>query len=153
MPALTFTVSGRPVTQGSKTALTRGGRPWLVDRNDMATKTMPADRLKDWREKVAEQAAYAMHVGGWELEQEHRLTLVCRFVLERPDSHWLKSGKLRKGAAKHPPGDLDKYCRAIGDALTGVAYRDDTMIAELIAHKEFARQDEDGHVFVSVGVV
>jgi hypothetical protein len=40
--------------------------------------------------------------------------------------------------------DLDKLVRAVGDALTGILYRDDAQIVSLNASKRFAGLGGDG---------
>ena len=137
MPPLSIQVIGDPVTQGSKMGFNRGGRVAMVDMSDRKTKTMPANRLKDWKAKVSKEARVVMRankrspaLGG--------VRLHCEFYLERPKSHWLKSGNLRKGAPMVPGKDLDKLVRAVGDSLSDVCYKDDVQVVELIASKAFA---------------
>ena len=148
MSSLSIRVPGEAITQGSKMGFKRGGRVTLVDMSDRKTKTMPANRLKDWKAKVTKEATKAMRT--FKLKPElGAVRLVCEFHLERPKSHRLKSGKLRKGAPMVPAKDLDKLVRAVGDSLSGVCYKDDVQIAELDARKMYAESDG----FVSVTVV
>lgn len=58
---------------------------------------------------------------------------------------WPMSGSPRKrvprpGAWKTTSPDLDNVCKAVMDALNGVAYPDDGRVVELIATKEHAPQ-------------
>ena len=126
--SLSFTVNGTPITQGSKSVTMRAGRPVLMDRNNMKSKTMPADRLTHWRENVARIAASAMQVRGW-TECRGNVELSCTFHFTRPKSHMRPDGTVRAAfASKLPRGDLDKYLRAIGDSLSGIVYKDDAQI-------------------------
>jgi len=66
------------------------------------------------------------------------------FWFPRPASHYgIKAGiSYLKPTAPIEPissrvGDLDKLCRAILDALTGVAYLDDRQVVELDARKAY----------------
>tara|TARA_R110000868_G_scaffold182989_1_gene424149 strand:- start:1430 stop:1918 length:489 start_codon:yes stop_codon:yes gene_type:complete len=135
--AISFEVAGSPVCQGSKIAFVRGGRAVLVDVGNRKTKTMPANRLKDWRERIA--AAASQHITELWLGP---IVLECEFVMPRSPSHFNKSG-LKKGAPSIPVGDLDKLIRAVGDALSKVVYNDDVQIVGFgNSTKRFARTRE-----------
>ena len=56
-------------------------------------------------------------------------------------SHYTGKGAL-KASAPVAPGkpDLDKLARAVGDALTGVAYRDDAQITRWHLQKRYGEQ-------------
>ena len=140
---LSIQVPGTAITQGSKTLLRRH----MVDRNDLATKTLPAKRLKHWRERVARTAKAEMAERGWSLVPRP-VELECEFYFERPKSHRLKSGKVRKGAPETPRGDVDKYLRAIGDALSGSVYVDDNQVAVVRGLKAYT----DGGAYARVTV-
>ena len=64
------------------------------------------------------------------------------FTLQRPASHF-RTGRYRElvkdTAPTMPtaPPDLSKLTRSTEDALTGVAYRDDALIARLVVAKHF----------------
>lgn len=122
--SIEFCAIGMPVMQGSKSIVGRGKNAYMMDRADMKSKTMPSNRLKDWRELIAAQAAMAMSGQPW----EGLVGVRARFVIQRPESHLRANGMIRKGKPLQPRGDLDKYLRAIGDALSGVVYKDDNQI-------------------------
>lgn len=142
-PVLRFPVSGTPVPQGSKTALIAGKRikcregvmvlnPYvnMVEDGNRKTKTLPKDRLKDWRNHVAVCARTACQRLGLDL-LESFVALSVEFVLPRPKSHLTKSGRLTKSAPAYPgKPDLSKLVRAVEDALTGVVWRDDSLVVE-----------------------
>lgn len=124
-----FTVYGLPVPQGSKSAINVRGRPVVVE-NSRAT-------LRPWRAAIAAEAA--AHLDG-PLEGPIGLRVV--FTMQRPKAHYrtgVHAGELRDTAptfhSTRP--DADKLARAVLDALTGVAFRDDGQVAELAIVKRF----------------
>lgn len=64
------------------------------------------------------------------------VSLRACFVFPRPKHH-LRTGKREGEVKENAPGwktsapDLDKLVRALGDALTGIVYRDDAQIVDL----------------------
>jgi len=50
----------------------------------------------------------------------------------------------------YPPEDLDKLCRAVLDALTGILYHDDSQVTNIEASKRRAEQWEEGGVQMTV---
>lgn len=61
------------------------------------------------------------------------------FTFERPKSHVKRNGDLRSGYSEYhvQRPDVDKLCRAILDALTGVVYHDDSQVISLSAVKQW----------------
>jgi crossover junction endodeoxyribonuclease RusA len=120
-----FKVHGRPIPQGSMKGFIMKGRGGgsYVALTSANTKTEP------WRQEVAAAAIKARvpHVSLGPL----RLTVV--FALPRPISR----PKKFQSPDKRP--DLDKLLRAILDALTGIAFRDDAQVCEIRASKVYAR--------------
>lgn len=95
-----------------------------------------------WRATVAARATAAMN--GREL-RTGPLRLRATFVFARPASHFgtgRNEGRLKASAPlyvrKRP--DVDKLLRAIGDALTGIVFRDDAQIVDVRAEKHFGQQ-------------
>lgn len=143
-PFIEFSVSGAPPTQGSKVTrisgkrVKRGNDVWvrnpvasMIDQSDLKTKTLPKNRLKNWKQRVT-AAAYEEFANGligpinpW----RGAIMLECEFVLPRSDTHYTPVGRvLKKSAPTVPPLDLDKLLRAVGDSLSKVVYRDDVQI-------------------------
>lgn len=127
--SVSFRVLGLPVAQGSKTAFRAGDRTLIVDAKRAA--------LGPWREAIASVAAEAIS------EPYAGPVLVeLNFVLPRPKSHFgtgANAGRVKAGApfyvATRP--DVDKLARAVCDALTGIAFRDDAQVAVLHTAKRY----------------
>lgn len=138
-----FSVTGVPQPRGSKKAMPNraGGRPLMVDDNP---------RSKPWMATVASEAALAMKgrplFGG-------PLKLSAVFWFPRPKSHYRtgKNAHIRRDDApmvhSNKP-DCDKLIRAVGDAMTGVVYRDDSQLAALDVQKRYS--EHAGSVSISV---
>lgn len=130
---LSFTVAGLPVPSGSRRVLP-------VRRQDgRQTYRLVADkRAGDWIATVRCKAQEVM-VGEAPWDGPIRVELEFRFP--RPLAHYRGGrrgeGRLRADAPqlvlKRP--DLDKLCRAVLDALTGVCWLDDCQVAWLTARK------------------
>lgn len=122
-------VPGLPQQQGSKRAFVVKGRAIMSDTNEK--------NLKPWRAAVAS--------AGEEARGEEPLLLgavklrVC-FAYPRPKSHYRTNGEVKPNAPlyKTSKPDLDKLQRAVGDALTGVVFRDDSQVANWSVIKVYA---------------
>ena len=128
---LTFPVFGTPVAQGSKVHRVINGHVISTESADMKTKHQPAHRLKNWRKTIGMAARVAMA----EMVQTEPIcdavVLSARFYVQRPHTHFKKSGGLRKGKplAKITAPDLSKYIRALEDALTDAGvWKDDSLV-------------------------
>jgi crossover junction endodeoxyribonuclease RusA len=116
-----------PVPQGSKKAFVIRGTNRAVLTDDNATK------LKPWREAVAQEAATAMALQGLAAIQKGAIRVSVRFEFPFLKSHFKSDGVTLRDdypLYKESKPDTDKLCRALGDALSGVCYRDDAQIAE-----------------------
>ena len=123
-------IYGTPRAQGSKRALPRkdGRGVLLVDSSPESRRWRDAVR-----QVVAEQRGNAPPMAG-------PIALRLVFVLQRPKSHYRTgryAGQLKPNAprlhASKP--DIDKLARCVLDALTGVVWRDDAVVAVLQAKK------------------
>jgi Holliday junction resolvase RusA-like endonuclease len=116
-----FTAHGVPAPQGSK--------------NQFGGESNP--RTRPWRAAVTAEAA--QH---FDTPLTGPVRVAVTFVFTRPKKHF-RTGKhaheLRPDAPRFmdTAPDLDKLCRAIGDALTGVAILDDKQIAVWWVAKEY----------------
>ena len=127
-----FVVIGQPVPQGSKQAFVVKGRAVVTERGRAA--------LGPWRSQVAAAAAEAIAV-----PMVGALAVALLFHLPRPKAHYrggAHAGELREDAPVYVSTrpDVDKLARAVLDALTGVAFRDDGQVAELTCSKLFAER-------------
>ena len=122
-----FLVLGLPAPQGSKTHVGDGR---MVESSK---------RVKPWRRQVA--AAYADRNFGDMLDGP--VSIIVDFYLPRPKAHYgtgRNAGTLKGSApVEHlTMPDLDKLVRAVGDALTRLAWRDDSQIVAWHAYKHYA---------------
>jgi Holliday junction resolvase RusA-like endonuclease len=102
----TFTVHGKPATQGSKTYLGAG----------RAKESNP--RLAPWRTDVAAACTLA-RPAGWPTTGPMEAAMVFRFA--RPQLHFRTNGELKPTAPHYHvliAGDVDKLSRAVNDAIT-----------------------------------
>lgn len=131
MKRLTFGVAGDPVPQGS-------GRPIVSKTTGKAfVKPSRSEALADWRGSIAVAARKAGAVPTGEPVELHAV-----FSLKRPKAHLSTKTGLRPSApAEHTQRpDIDKLTRAVLDALTGVAYDDDSQVCRLDVTKEWAHR-------------
>ena len=119
-----FFVPGKPQPQGSKTKTRWGGM-----REDNV-------EVGPWRERVALVAHEVMKTKGMLVDVP--VVMGIEFVMYRPSS---APKRWTPPALKKP--DQDKCIRAIGDALTGIVYRDDSQITTHMVHKRLAELGEE----------
>ena len=127
---LTFTAFGKALPQGSKNAFRSGNRIVLVEASK---------GLKPWREVVALACKQAkMEAYDPELIDG---PVRCEIVVT-----YLKPKSVTRALPSVKP-DLDKVCRGIFDSLTGVAWKDDSQVVELVARKQYGLVE---HAVISV---
>lgn len=127
-------VPGIPVPQGSMSVF--GGR--IVQGGDAARR----HRLAVYRADI--QQAWSSSVDeGWDRSGPKSLRVAFRF--ERPAYHLNSKGGVKPIHAYRPKitsPDLDKLGRAVMDALSGLAYTDDSQVTSLWIWKRFAEPGE-----------
>lgn len=138
MSCIEFFVPGIPQPQGSK----RG----FVSANGKVSMVESAAGVKPWRSDVKVFAAQEMK--GKELFTGP-VRMRCDFVMKRPMS--TPKRPPTPPATKKP--DLDKLLRAIGDALKGTVYAEDSLIVEIIGTKRIAEEGEQPGVTVKVNQI
>lgn len=132
-----FTVPGPPISQGSKNAYVVGGRKNPNARNRVVLVETRHDEIQGYRARVA---LAARHLGRPMLDQP--LAIYVAFVLPRP--------KRPKFDLPATPPDIDKYLRAIFDALTGAGvWVDDARAVKVTTVKRYA-VGEEPHTYVMV---
>jgi crossover junction endodeoxyribonuclease RusA len=127
-PPTRLFIPGTPAPQGSKRHVGHG----RMIESSVA--------VGPWRERVA----LAVHQEGCPL-LDGPVSLDLTFVMPRPKS----TPKTRTPPAIKRP-DLDKLERAILDALTGIAFRDDAQVVELSANKRLADPGCGPGVWISI---
>lgn len=122
-PDLTVIAYGTPAPQGSKRHL---GNGVLVESSK---------KVKPWRQDVKYAAlAATTAIPGW-APLDGPLVVSMVFALARPKGHY-RTGRnahlLREAAPLRPAGmpDLSKLARSTEDALTGVAWVDDSRVVD-----------------------
>jgi crossover junction endodeoxyribonuclease RusA len=118
-----FTVYGVPVPQGSSRAFIPKGwtRPVITAANS---------KTKPWRQEVA-GACIARLNGASPAVSDMPMSITVAFFFDRPKS--------TKKSVRHKvtKPDIDKLARSILDALTGIAFADDSQVTELHVSKGF----------------
>jgi Holliday junction resolvase RusA-like endonuclease len=123
---VSFAVFGTPQPQGSTRAFTPKGHTRPIITSDNA-------RLKPWRQELAWVAVDAMNkTHQQKAPRGVPISVSLAFYFEKPKS-------ARKSALwKTSRPDLDKLLRAVLDALTGIAYEDDSQVCFCTIEKAFS---------------
>jgi Holliday junction resolvase RusA-like endonuclease len=126
IPVLAFRVEGVAQTRGSKVPIRRGAHLGVRDSNP---------KSGAWMSHVSQCAAEAK---GWDGVLDCPLLLRVTFYRVRPKGHYGKRG-LKPTAPEYPTTkpDAGKLLRGVEDALTGVVYRDDSLLVDSWARKRF----------------
>lgn len=132
---LVFTVYGVAQPQGSAKAFMPKGARFPVVTSDNP-------QLKGWRQLVAHAASHALHGAG--MLADGPVRICAAFYLPRPKA----LGGKPKAHLTRP--DVDKLARAIGDALTGVVWRDDAQVVQLKVTKQYAGVGESPRAVIAV---
>jgi len=135
---LHFTVYGVAQPKGSAKAFMPKGARFPVVTNDNT-------QGRGWQQLVADGASRAIAECGWRLLDD-AVRLSVAFSLPRPKKYQRRGVEPRHVTKP----DLDKLTRAVGDALTGVAWRDDSQVVELMTTKRYAAIDAPPSVEVWV---
>jgi len=122
---LYFTAFGTPRPQGSKRHV---GKGIMIEASD----------VKPWRKAIAEAVYRAWVATGDESPFTEPVVVWATFFLPRPKS-------VKRLLPSVPP-DLDKLCRALGDALSidSNALADDSLIVKWHASKVYADTQDAG---------
>lgn len=121
---LKITVFGKAAPAGSKRAVTNRhtGQVMVIDANP---------RARPWKDTVSREAVEQYE--GPLLDEPLRMEV--DFYEPRPKSHYgtgRNAGVLKAGAPEYPTKKPDglKLRRGVEDALTGIVYRDDSLIVD-----------------------
>lgn len=126
-------VPGHPAAQGSKAFKgMRNGKPILVEQSE---------RVKPWRQMVATAAQFASRGLA-----DGPVGIRLDFVMPRPKT----ASETAVLLATKRTGDVDKLCRAVFDALSGVWFTDDAQVVDLRATKRVALHGETPGVHITM---
>jgi Holliday junction resolvase RusA-like endonuclease len=130
---IAFDVLGTPAPKGSARAMLIGGRARLIASSSSAN----AKRQRSWSESVRSAATLDVLAGA--------VWVSITFRLARPRGHYGKRG-LRQNAPLWPVvyPDIDKLVRCTLDALTGMAFKDDSQVVSLYVGKTYAVPGREG---------
>lgn len=118
-----FFVEGTPVPKGSAKALMLKGMKFPVVFQDNAGKQKP------WAKTIALICKSYIRTP---FAREVPIRLSLAFYFDRPLNHSGKHGVKDSAPRKHvKKPDLDKLIRCVKDALTKVAYEDDSQVCQL----------------------
>jgi len=141
----TFFAPGKPAPQGSKKVHRYvKGRAVLGESSAY---------VAPWRAVVA-TCAHKLQPEQWHAKLPVSLSLT--FVFARPKAHFRANGSLKDNAPLHCVtriGDLDKLCRAVCDALTGIAYDDDSQVFSINAERRYATASETPGALITITTI
>lgn len=131
-------VPGKPAPQGSKRYLGRSGGKGITVESSKA--------VAPWRADIREALLAEIEAGGHQ-QLDGAVSVCLTFVMPRPAS----TPKTRRTppAIKRP--DIDKLARAVLDAVGSAgAWRDDSQVIALTAHKRLAEISETSGVVIEI---
>lgn len=129
MPSVRFTVPGKALGKG---------RPRFSRKS--GTAYTPTE-TRNYEAYVRYLAAEAMKKAGLE-PFDRPCKLVVRVYCEVPAS-WSKKKRSLAEMQQLAPSriDLDNFCKAAGDSLNGVVFKDDSLVTEIAATKRFGQAE------------
>jgi crossover junction endodeoxyribonuclease RusA len=144
-----FFVSGKPETQGSKSAF---GRIYTDKYGKQRVAVAMAEQsrgLYGWRSSIG-KVALLMRPKDWQTSGLFSLSVI--FYMPRPKAHFNSKGELKANAPVFHAklGDADKLLRACGDALTKICYDDDSLIVAISSVKLFCNPSDGPGAHVSI---
>lgn len=140
MNAVRFTVIGEAEPQGSAKGFAvpvkdRAGRRLIDPRTGLPKMrvviTSDNPKLKAWRTTVARAVQAAL--GGVVMEFSGGFSVEATFLV-KPPQHIPAD----RGGLPIVRDDLDKLVRGLLDAITGILWRDDGQVVDLVARKRYA---------------
>jgi crossover junction endodeoxyribonuclease RusA len=140
---LAFTVYGVAEAKGSMRP-----RSFRLGDGRIITKVTDSNRnVSKWQALIRADASRALSLmpAGDRAVLDGPVRLTVAFYLPRPKEYAKRGGQAHLTAP-----DWDKLSRAVGDALTGLVYRDDKQIVEAFIAKFYADVDDVPHVEIRV---
>lgn len=138
-----FFVAGMPVPQGSLRSFAHAKTGKVV--------TPQSSKVLVWRDLIRHEA-----IQHCKTPLDGPVIVEMVFWMPRPKSHF---GTGRNELVRKPsaplhhlkPPDIDKLARAVLDALTYVAFNDDSQVVELVAAKTWAGSTAKAGVHIHLG--
>lgn len=132
---ISLDVLGVPAPKGSGRAMNIGGRARYIASSSGAN----AKKQALWVKAIVSAARGCELIDG-------PVGVVVVFRMPRPKGHYTARGLLREKAPLHPTvaPDLDKLVRCTLDALTGLAFGDDSRVISVLASKVYAVPGRSG---------
>lgn len=129
-----FFVPGIPAPKGS-------ARAFFVKNLNRAVITNANAKTKPWEQAIRAEAHAAEGIAGC-APHTAAVRVTATFYFPRPKGHFgakgLKPAAPRENTKKP---DLDKLARALLDALTGIAFVDDSQVIDLRVEKRYVPND------------
>ena len=125
-----FFVEGVPQTAGSKAAF-----PYRKKDGRLGVRVTADNK------KTAAWSSHVSLIGKTTIPEPFTgpVVLELAFMIVRPVSHYNKSGLKKSSPLQHVyKPDLTKMVRAVEDALTGIAWNDDSQVIEQKTSKQWA---------------
>jgi Holliday junction resolvase RusA-like endonuclease len=132
---VSFTVYGTARPKGSH-------QPFLHRITKQIIMKPASAGLRAWEAGVREEAQKLAAQGVF---FQHAVRVIVTFTFARPTSVSVK-----KRAYMTVAPDLDKLARAIFDPLTGVLWKDDSFVTELLARKVYGASDEPSRAVITI---
>ena len=101
--------------------------------------------VKGWEKQIARAARFAL--GDQLVGAKGAFAVILRVFLPPPQKIPADRGGFPIGRQS---GDADKFARAALDALTSVAYEDDTMVVDLVVSKRYAATPAEARLEITV---
>ena len=143
---IVFEVLGTPAPKGSSRAFINKatGRAFVAPGGAKSTEK----KIANWNAAVRERALEAIGERAEPVYIGKPISVEIVFGMSRPASHWSKkaNGGLLPSAPIAPgtKPDIDKLARTTLDALTGLAFDDDSRIVKLVCTKKYALPGHEG---------
>lgn len=138
-----FFVAGVPVPKGSAKAFMSKGMkfPAVVQSN--------ADKQKPWSSAIG----FAAQQAGIPYIERGPIALGVTFYMPRLNSHYgtgKNAGTVKSTAPKYHTSkpDLDKLLRCVKDALTGIAWKDDSQVSVILNLEKIYNVQPGAHITI-----
>lgn len=132
-----FIIPGVPLAQPRARATLRGSHSAIYQ---------PRTPCDAWKATIAAVAGRAISA-----PLDGAVVLTMAFILPRPKGHYGAKGLRPSAPETHTARpDLDNLCKAVMDALKGIAWRDDAQVVELSTQKVYESPNRAIGALVSI---